>query len=131
MLGLTVTFEPLGVVLDRMFEEVRYSIGHDRWELQRMALQVPAAPTSYTTLLYPSFIYIYVYMYIYIYIYIYIYVCMYVCIYVYVCMYVCIHMYIYTYIYYIHMYGGACSRLALAPLLRLWMKVGQVFVAAL
>lgn len=38
--ALTVTFEPLGVVLDRMFEEVLYSIGHVRWELRRMGLQV-------------------------------------------------------------------------------------------
>jgi len=38
--GLTVTFEPLGMVLDRMFEEALYSIGHARWELRRMGLQV-------------------------------------------------------------------------------------------
>ena len=38
--GLNVTFEPLRNVLDRMFEEVLYSIGHVRWELRRMGLQV-------------------------------------------------------------------------------------------
>ena len=38
--GVTVDFQPLGVVLDRMFEEVLHSIGHDRWELRRMGLQV-------------------------------------------------------------------------------------------
>ena len=37
---MTVTFEPLRVVLDRMFEEVLHSIGHVRWELRRMGLQV-------------------------------------------------------------------------------------------
>ncbi len=38
--GLHVTFEPLGVVLHRMFDEVGGSIGHVRWELRRMGLQV-------------------------------------------------------------------------------------------
>jgi hypothetical protein len=38
--GLPVTFEPLGVVLHRMFDEVGGSIGHVRWELRRMGLQV-------------------------------------------------------------------------------------------
>lgn len=38
--ALPVTFEPLGVVLHRMFDEVLLSIGHVRWELRRMGLQV-------------------------------------------------------------------------------------------